>query len=147
MAFDGYLDAAGELLKGVSVGLIEAASGAFHNPFRWIDVAAHTVKSVTTLTETNYKVAVEAEERTKEVKTQTTRLQKRKDAIHVLAEETTAIYRFMLNNMAAVNRFKHCSYLSLNTSDKLFLGEIVNHAYSLSQLLIEDTAFEEALNE
>lgn len=147
MAFDGYLGAAGELLKGIGVGLIEVGSSTFHNPFRWFEVAAHTVKSVATLTETNCRVAVEARKRTKEVKTQITRLQKRKDAIHALTVETTAIYKSMMNNMAAVNRFKYCNYLSLSADDKLFLGEVVNHAYSLSQLLIGDTAFEEIPNE
>ena len=147
-AISGYIDAAGELLKGAGRGWVHIGSGDLMGKvFGWIMIALHTFLSVAKLSITNMEIYEKAKEQTKKVKAHNTRIRSYITKIDGLAEKTSLVYNPLLLQYDDLSRYRFCDYASLSVEEKKFLGEIVNNSLTLSQLLSSDADYKESADE
>lgn len=110
---------------------------ALAGPIGWGITAASTGISLISLTNKNKDVAKNAVKEAKEIAKAREALDETTEKINSLKAKTDLLFGDMNREKAKIMSFMNLDYLSLREEDKLFLGTLVNHTLSLSQLLNE----------
>ena len=110
---------------------------ALAGPIGWGITAASTGISLISLTNKNKDVAEKAVKEAKEIAKAREALDETTEKINALKAKTDRLFDDMNREKSKIMRFMNLDYLSLREEDKLFLGTLVNHTLSLSQLLNE----------
>ena len=110
---------------------------ALAGPIGWGITAASTGISLISLTNKNKDVAEKAVKEAKEIAKAREALDETKEKINALKAKTDRLFDDMNREKSKIMSFMNLDYLSLQEEDKLFLGTLVNHTLSLSQLLNE----------
>ena len=110
---------------------------ALAGPIGWGITAASTGISLISLTNKNKDVAEKAVKEAKEIAKAREALDETTEKINALKAETDRLFDDMNREKSKIMSFMNLDYLSLQEEDKLFLGTLVNHTLSLSQLLNE----------
>ena len=113
------------------------ASLALAGPIGWGITAASTGISLISLTNKNKDVAEKAVKEAKEIAKAREALDETTEKINALKAKTDRLFDDMNREKSKIMSFMNLDYLSLREEDKLFLGTLVNHTLSLSQLLNE----------
>ena len=124
----------------VKEGAGMAAGQAFlavAGPIGWGITAASTGISLISLTNKNKDVAEKAVKEAKEIAKAREALDETTERINALKAKTDRLFDDMNREKSKIMGFMNLDYLSLREEDKLFLGTLVNHTLSLSQLLNE----------
>ncbi len=119
---------------GMAVG---QAFLALAGPIGWGITAASTGISLISLTNKNKDVAEKAVKEAKEIAKAREALDETTEKINALKAKTDRLFGDMNREKSKIMSFMNLDYLSLREEDKLFLGTLVNHTLSLSQLLNE----------
>lgn len=119
---------------GMAVG---QAFLALAGPIGWGITAASTGISLISLTNKNKDVAEKAVKEAKEIAKAREALDETTEKINALKAKTDLLFGDMNREKSKIMSFMNLDYLSLREEDKLFLGTLVNHTLSLSQLLNE----------
>lgn len=132
----------GRTFEGFAVkeGAGMAAGQAFlalAGPIGWGITAASTGISLISLTNKNKDVAEKAVKEAKEIAKAREALDETTEKINALKAKTDRLFDDMNREKSKIMSFMNLDYLSLQEEDKLFLGTLVNHTLSLSQLLNE----------
>ncbi|MFR2108555.1 MAG: hypothetical protein ACLS41_12875 [Gallintestinimicrobium sp.] len=106
------------------------------SPIGWGITAASTGISIS-LTNKNKDVAEKAVKEAKEIAKAREALDETTEKINALKAKTDRLFDDMNREKSKIMSFMNLDYLSLREEDKLFLGTLVNHTLSLSQLLNE----------
>lgn len=110
---------------------------ALAGPIGWGITAASTGISLISLTNKNKDVAEKAVKEAKEIAKAREALDETTEKINALKVKTNRLFDDMNREKSKIMSFMNLDYLSLREEDKLFLGTLVNHTLSLSQLLNE----------
>ena len=110
---------------------------ALAGPIGWGITAASTGISLISLTNKNKDVAEKAVKEAKEIAKAREPLDETTEKINALKAKTDRLFDDMNREKSKIMSFMNLDYLSLREEDKLFLGTLVNHTLSLSQLLNE----------
>lgn len=110
---------------------------ALAGPIGWGITAASTGISLISLTNKNKDVAEKAVKEAKEIAKAREALDETTERINALKAKTDRLFDDMNREKSKIMGFMNLDYLSLREEDKLFLGTLVNHTLSLSQLLNE----------
>ena len=110
---------------------------ALAGPIGWGITAASTGISLISLTNKNEDVAEKAVKEAKEIAKAREALDETTEKINALKAKTDRLFDDMNREKSKIMSFMNLDYLSLQEEDKLFLGTLVNHTLSLSQLLNE----------
>ena len=110
---------------------------ALAGPIGWEITAASTGISLISLTNKNKDVAEKAVKEAKEIAKAREALDETTEKINALKAKTDRLFDDMNREKSKIMSFMNLDYLSLREEDKLFLGTLVNHTLSLSQLLNE----------
>ena len=110
---------------------------ALAGPIGWGITAASTGISLISLTNKNKDVAEKAVKEAKEIAKAREALDETTERINALKTKTDRLFDDMNREKSKIMGFMNLDYLSLREEDKLFLGTLVNHTLSLSQLLNE----------
>lgn len=110
---------------------------ALAGPIGWGITAASTGISLISLTNKNKDVAEKAVKEAKEIAKAREALDETTKKINALKAKTDRLFDDMNREKSKIMSFMNLDYLSLREEDKLFLGTLVNHTLSLSQLLNE----------
>lgn len=110
---------------------------ALAGPIGWGITAASTGISLISLTNKNKDVAEKAVKEAKEIAKAREALDETTEKIDALKAKTDRLFDDMNREKSKIMSFMNLDYLSLREEDKLFLGTLVNHTLSLSQLLNE----------
>ena len=110
---------------------------ALAGPIGWGITAASTGISLISLTNKNKDVAEKAVKEAKEIAKAKEALDETTKKINALKAKTDRLFDDMNREKSKIMSFMNLDYLSLQEEDKLFLGTLVNHTLSLSQLLNE----------
>ena len=110
---------------------------ALAGPIGWGITAASTGISLISLTNKNKDVAEKAVKEAKEIAKAREALDETTEKINALKAKTDRLFDDMNRGKSKIMSFMNLDYLSLREEDKLFLGTLVNHTLSLSQLLNE----------
>lgn len=110
---------------------------ALAGPIGWGITAASTGISLISLTNKNKDVAEKAVKEAKEIAKAREALDETTEKINALKAKTDQLFDDMNREKSKIMSFMNLDYLSLREEDKLFLGTLVNHTLSLSQLLNE----------
>ena len=110
---------------------------ALAGPIGWGITAASTGISLISLTNKNKDVAEKAVKEAKEIAKAREALDETTEKINALKSKTDRLFDDMNREKSKIMSFMNLDYLSLREEDKLFLGTLVNHTLSLSQLLNE----------
>ena len=110
---------------------------ALAGPIGWGITAASTGISLISLTNKNKDVAEKAVKEAKEIAKAREALDETTEKINALKAKTDRLFDDMNRGKSKIMSFMNLDYLSLQEEDKLFLGTLVNHTLSLSQLLNE----------
>lgn len=110
---------------------------ALAGPIDWGITAASTGISLISLTNKNKDVAEKAVKEAKEIAKAREALDETTEKINALKAKTDRLFDDMNREKSKIMSFMNLDYLSLQEEDKLFLGTLVNHTLSLSQLLNE----------
>lgn len=110
---------------------------ALAGPIGWGITAASTGISLISLTNKNKDVAEKAVKEAKEIAKAREALDETTGKINALKAKTDRLFDDMNREKSKIMSFMNLDYLSLQEEDKLFLGTLVNHTLSLSQLLNE----------
>lgn len=110
---------------------------ALAGPIGWGITAASTGISLISLTNKNKDVAEKAVKEAKEIAKAREALDETTEKINALKAKTNRLFDDMNREKSKIMSFMNLDYLSLREEDKLFLGTLVNHTLSLSQLLNE----------
>ena len=110
---------------------------ALAGPIGWGITAASTGISLISLTNKNKEVAEKAVKEAKEIAKAREALDETTEKINALKAKTDRLFDDMNREKSKIMSFMNLDYLSLREEDKLFLGTLVNHTLSLSQLLNE----------
>lgn len=110
---------------------------ALAGPIGWGITAASTAISLISLTNKNKDVAEKAVKEAKEIAKAREALDETTEKINALKAKTDRLFDDMNREKSKIMSFMNLDYLSLQEEDKLFLGTLVNHTLSLSQLLNE----------
>ena len=110
---------------------------ALAGPIGWGITAASTGISLISLTNKNKDVAEKAVKEAKEIAKAREALDETTEKINALKAKTDRLFDDMNREKSKLMSFMNLDYLSLREEDKLFLGTLVNHTLSLSQLLNE----------
>lgn len=110
---------------------------ALAGPIGWGITAASTGISLISLTNKNKDVAEKAVKEAKEIAKAREALDETTEKINALKAKTGRLFDDMNREKSKIMSFMNLDYLSLREEDKLFLGTLVNHTLSLSQLLNE----------
>ena len=110
---------------------------ALAGPIGWGITAASTGISLISLTNKNKDVAEKAVKEAKEIAKAREALDETTEKINALKAKTDRLFDDMNREKSKIMSFMNFDYLSLREEDKLFLGTLVNHTLSLSQLLNE----------
>ena len=110
---------------------------ALAGPIGWGITAASTGISLISLTNKNKDVAEKAVKEAKEIAKARESLDETTEKINALKAKTDRLFDDMNREKSKIMSFMNLDYLSLREEDKLFLGTLVNHTLSLSQLLNE----------
>ena len=110
---------------------------ALAGPIGWGITAASTGISLISLTNKNKDVAEKAVKEAKEIAKAREALDETTEKINALKAKTDRLFDDMNREKSKIMSFMNLDYLSLQEEDKLFLGTLVNHTLSLSQLLNE----------
>ncbi len=110
---------------------------ALAGPIGWGITAASTGISLISLTNKNKDVAEKAVKEAKEIAKAREALDETTEKINALKAKTDRLFDDMNREKSKIMSFMNLDYLSLREEDKLFLGALVNHTLSLSQLLNE----------
>ncbi len=110
---------------------------ALAGPIGWGITAASTGISLISLTNKNKDVAEKAVKEAKEIAKAREALDETTEKINALKTKTDRLFDDMNREKSKIMSFMNLDYLSLREEDKLFLGTLVNHTLSLSQLLNE----------
>ena len=110
---------------------------ALAGPIGWGITAASTGISLISLTNKNKDVAEKAVKEAKEIAKAREALDETTEKINALKAKTDRLFDDMNREKSKIMSFMNLDYLSLQEEDKLFLGTLVNHTLSLSQLLHE----------
>ena len=110
---------------------------ALAGPIGWGITAASTGISLISLTNKNKDVAEKAVKEAKEIAKARDALDETTEKINALKAKTDRLFDDMNREKSKIMSFMNLDYLSLQEEDKLFLGTLVNHTLSLSQLLNE----------
>lgn len=110
---------------------------ALAGPIGWGITAASTGISLISLTNKNKDVAEKAVKEAKEIAKAREALDETTEKINALKAKTDRLFDDMHREKSKIMSFMNLNYLSLREEDKLFLGTLVNHTLSLSQLLNE----------
>lgn len=110
---------------------------ALAGPIGWGITAASTGISLISLTNKNKDVAEKAVKEAKEIAKAREALDETTEKINALKAKTDRLFDDMNREKSKIMSFMNLDYLSLREEDKLFLGTLVNHTLSLSQLLNE----------
>ena len=110
---------------------------ALAGPIGWGITAASTGISLISLTNKNKDVAEKAVKEAKEIAKAREALDETTEKINALKAKTHRLFDDMNREKSKIMSFMNLDYLSLREEDKLFLGTLVNHTLSLSQLLNE----------
>ena len=110
---------------------------ALAGPIGWGITAASTGISLISLTNKNKDVAEKAVKEAKEIARAREALDETTEKINALKAKTDRLFDDMNREKSKIMSFMNLDYLSLREEDKLFLGTLVNHTLSLSQLLNE----------
>ena len=110
---------------------------ALAGPIGWGITAASTGISLISLTNKNKDVAEKAVKEAKEIAKAREALDETTEKINALKAKTDGLFDDMNREKSKIMSFMNLDYLSLREEDKLFLGTLVNHTLSLSQLLNE----------
>lgn len=110
---------------------------ALAGPIGWGITAASTGISLISLTNKNKDVAEKAVKEAKEIAKAREALDETTEKINALKAKTDRLFDDMNREKSKIMSFTNLDYLSLREEDKLFLGTLVNHTLSLSQLLNE----------
>ena len=124
----------------VKEGAGMAAGQAFlvlAGPIGWGITAASTGISLISLTNKNKDVAEKAVKEAKEIAKAREALDETTEKVNALKAKTDRLFDDMNREKSKIMSFMNLDYLSLQEEDKLFLGTLVNHTLSLSQLLNE----------
>ena len=110
---------------------------ALAGPIGWGITAASTGISLISLTNKNKDVAEKVVKEAKEIAKAREALDETTEKINALKAKTDRLFDDMNREKSKIMSFMNLDYLSLREEDKLFLGTLVNHTLSLSQLLNE----------
>lgn len=110
---------------------------ALAGPIGWGITAASTGISLISLTNKNKDVAEKAVKEAKEIAKAREALDETTEKINALKAKTDRLFDDINREKSKIMSFMNLDYLSLREEDKLFLGTLVNHTLSLSQLLNE----------
>lgn len=110
---------------------------ALADPIGWGITAASTGISLISLTNKNKDVAEKAVKEAKEIAKAREALDETTEKINALKAKIDRLFDDMNREKSKIMSFTNLDYLSLREEDKLFLGTLVNHTLSLSQLLNE----------
>ena len=110
---------------------------ALAGPIGWGITAASTGISLISLTNKNKDVAEKAVKEANEIAKAREALDETTEKINALKAKTDRLFDDMNREKSKIMSFMNLDYLSLREEDKLFLGTLVNHTLSLSQLLNE----------
>ena len=110
---------------------------ALAGPIGWGITAASTGISLISLTNKNKDVAEKAVKEAKESAKAREALDETTEKRNALKAKTDRLFDDMNREKSKIMSFMNLDYLSLREEDKLFLGTLVNHTLSLSQLLNE----------
>lgn len=110
---------------------------ALAGPIGWGITAASTGISLISLTNKNKDVEEKAVKEAKEIAKAREALDETTEKINALKAKTDQLFDDMNREKSKIMSFMNLDYLSLREEDKLFLGTLVNHTLSLSQLLNE----------
>ena len=110
---------------------------ALAGPIGWGITAASTGISLISLTNKNKDVAEKAVKEAKEIAKAREALDETTEKINALKAKTDRLFDDIKREKSKIMSFMNLDYLSLREEDKLFLGTLVNHTLSLSQLLNE----------
>lgn len=110
---------------------------ALAGPIGWGITAASTGISLISLTNKNKDVAEKAVKEAKEIAKAREALDETTEKINALKAKIDRLFDDMNREKSKIMSFTNLDYLSLREEDKLFLGILVNHTLSLSQLLNE----------
>lgn len=110
---------------------------ALAGPIGWGITAASAGISLISLTNKNKDVAEKAVKEAKEIAKAREALDETTEKINALKAKTDRLFDDMNREKSKIMSFMNLDYLSLREEDKLFLGTLVNHTLSLSQLLNE----------
>lgn len=110
---------------------------ALAGPIGWGITAASTGISLISLTNKNKDVAEKAVKEAKKIAKAREALDETTEKINALKAKTDRLFDDMNREKSKIMSFMNLDYLSLQEEDKLFLGTLVNHTLSLSQLLNE----------
>jgi len=110
---------------------------ALAGPIGWGITAASTGISLISLTNKNKDVAEKAVKEAKEIAKAREALDETTEKINALKAKIDRLFDDMNREKSKIMSFTNLDYLSLREEDKLFLGTLVNHTLSLSQLLNE----------
>ena len=110
---------------------------ALAGPIGWGITAASTGISLISLTNKKKDVAEKAVKEAKEIAKAREALDETTEKINALKAKTDRLFDDMNREKSKIMSFMNLDYLSLREEDKLFLGTLVNHTLSLSQLLNE----------
>ena len=110
---------------------------ALAGPIGWGITAASTGISLISLTNKNKDVAEKAVKEAKEIAKAREALDETTEKINALKAKTDRLFDDMNREKSKIMSFMNLDYLSLQEEDQLFLGTLVNHTLSLSQLLNE----------
>ena len=110
---------------------------ALAGPIGWGITAASTGISLISLTNKNKDVAEKAVKEAKEIAKAREALDETTEKINALKAKTDRLFDDMNREKSKIMSFMNLDYLSLREEDKLFLGTLVNHTLSVSQLLNE----------
>lgn len=119
---------------GMAVG---EAFLALAGPVGWGITAASTGISLISLTNKNKKLADEAVQEAKQLAKARESLDETTEKINALHLKTDAIYNGINSQKDKIISLMNVDYLSLDDTDKYFLGTLVNNTLSLSVLLNE----------
>lgn len=143
-AFEGYLDATGDLLKGAGRGWVYIGSGErFDHWFGWAIVAFHTALSVLKIKATNTKIANEAFKVTQEIRKKETELSKYIAQIDAKTSMIETLYNGLNSEVDRLGLYRNCDYRSLDIQIRKFLGSIVNKTLTLSEAISKAITYSE----
>ena len=136
MAWIGRTFAGSAVKEGAGMAAGQAFL-ALAGPIGWGITAASTGISLISLTNKNKDVAEKAVKEAKEIAKAREALDETTEKINALKAKTDRLFDDMNREKSKIMSFMNLDYLSLREEDKLFLGTLVNHTLSLSQLLNE----------
>lgn len=146
-AFNGYLEAAGEVMRGAGAAWFHLGTGdRIDKIWGWAIILFRTVVSGIKLSGTNAKIVNELRPLIKKIKEENMRLRMYQKKIVTDTTKISCLHDQLSDAMIRLSNYKNANYVDLNFDEKSFLGQMVNDTKSLARFLVYDYSYEEKEN-